>query len=95
MKRVAIAVLALLLLSSCTDVKPGTDMYASQRAMPPDRGMECLSLVLVDDKCTRDWYACKQDASGGQTCAAGFKSCCRLHGQGSRSKIGAPESVDD
>lgn len=94
MKRLAIAVLAIA-LSSCADVKPGHDLYAAQRAMPPDRGMDCLNFELVDEACTRDWYKCQSGADGGASCRAMWKSCCRLPGQGSRSRIGRSEPVDN
>lgn len=94
MMRLKIVALALL-LSACSEVPPGTDMYAAQRSMPPDRHLDCGTLALVDEKCTRAWYGCKDEAKVGESCLAAYKTCCRLPGQGARSRIGGPEAVDE
>lgn len=93
MMRLKIVALALL-LGACSEVKPGTDMYAAQRSMPPDRQLDCVSYALVDEACTRAWYACKSDAKVGESCFSAYETCCRLPGQGARSRIGGPELVD-
>jgi hypothetical protein len=92
MKRAAIAVLSLVLLSSCLDAKLKSDPYASQRQMPPNSTAQCVTFVLVDDKCLREWYACKSTAGGPQSCTSAWRDCCSLN-ESTRAKAGEPDPI--
>jgi hypothetical protein len=84
--RVLIAVALLLTACSGPDQRlagpPPTLIPAS---LPPMRASDCVVYALLDDKCTRDWYACRKGEDG--ACVRTWETCCTLRGQGSRSGV--------
>jgi hypothetical protein len=52
--------------------------------MPPARVQDCVTYVLLDNKCTADWYKCSDDRA---TCTRNWNDCCRLPGNVARTTI--------
>ncbi|MCE9523994.1 MAG: hypothetical protein K8S25_16375 [Alphaproteobacteria bacterium] len=94
MGRAGILLLALA-LSACTEAPGGVVREAAMvsKTLPPDRTVDCLNLALVDDKCTADWYKCRGADDADQSCVRAWSACCVLPGQGTRSKLGAVQTL--
>ena len=94
MGRAGILLLALV-LSACAEPPGGAVDVArvASKTLPPDRTVDCLNLALVDDKCTADWYKCRGASDADQSCMRAWSSCCVLPGQGTRTKLGAVETL--
>lgn len=89
-----LAVAALLIASAGAHGAPPPPASAggTSPSLPPLRVADCISLVLLDDKCTTDWYVCKRGANPA-SCVEAWQDCCTLPGQGARSKLGGAEAV--
>jgi hypothetical protein len=69
------AVVALTACDHARDaVHPVSAQPAASATMPPARGGKCVKNVLLDDKCTKDWYQCSDIRS---TCVRQWDDCCR------------------
>ena len=55
--------------------------------MPPRRVADCVTYVLLDNKCTADWYNCSADR---RTCVRAWDECCSLPGNPGRTTIVRP-----
>jgi len=71
---------------------PATPAGASP-SLPPNRVADCVSFALLDEMCTKRWYACKRGGSDVGGCIDAFESCCTLRGQGARSRLGSAQPV--
>ncbi len=69
------AVVALTACDNARDaVHPAGARSTASSTMPPARGGKCVDSVLLDDKCTKDWYLCSDIRS---TCDRQWDDCCR------------------
>src|SRR5258706_15418588 len=70
-------VLALIALAACGDARdaahPVSTRATASATMPPARSGRCVDTVLLDDKCTRDWYQCSDVRSN---CVRQWDACC-------------------
>lgn len=94
MVREALLLLALT-LCACAEPPAGAMMVAGSTSvtLPPDRSLDCVSYVLVDDKCTVDWYHCRSPSDDDRACVRAWRECCEIPGQGSRSRLGSVETL--
>ena len=88
--KIPVLVLALA-LGACAEPRSVATTTAS--TIPPERAVDCINLVLLDDKCTADWYRCRNASAEDRSCVKAWRECCTLRGQGSRSRLGAAESL--
>ena len=58
----------------------------SHSSMPPRRISDCVTYVLLDNKCTADWYKCSDGDQRGR-CVQAWRSCCTLPGNPARTTI--------
>jgi len=73
---------ALILLAACSDSHNTTHpaaVQATSPTMPPMRIGNCANSVLVDEKCTQDWYSC---ADGRSVCMRHWEECCHSTSMG-------------
>ena len=64
----------------------------SHPSMPPRRISDCVTYVLLDNKCTADWYKCSDAGQKGH-CVQAWLACCTLPGNPARTTIvTAPQS---
>lgn len=71
---------------------PATPAGASP-SLPPPRVADCVNFALLDDACTKRWYACRRGGSAQVNCFDAWEECCTLRGQGARSRLGSAEPV--
>ena len=55
-------------------------------SMPPWRVGDCVTYVLLDNKCTADWYKCSDNGVKG-ACLRAWNDCCTLPGNTARTTI--------
>ncbi len=55
-------------------------------SLPPHRVGDCITYVLLDDKCTADWYRCSDAGEHGR-CRRAWADCCTLPGNKARTTI--------
>jgi hypothetical protein len=58
----------------------------SHPSMPPRRIADCVTYVLLDNKCTADWYKCSDNGIKGR-CVRLWNDCCTLPGNPARTTI--------
>jgi hypothetical protein len=58
----------------------------SHPSKPPRRIADCVTYVLVDNKCTADWYKCSDEGVKGR-CVNLWNDCCTLPGNPGRTTI--------
>ena len=94
MTRARILLMAMV-LSACAEPSSGPVKVAgtTSTTLPPSITIDCVDLILLDDKCTADWYRCRSPSDDDRSCVRAWKACCELPGQGSRKKIGAVETL--
>lgn len=92
MKTRHLIVLALA-LATCADVANAAGRSFQPQGtptMPPRRTADCVTYVLLDNKCTADWYKCSADR---RICMQAWDDCCRLPGNPARTTIvNAPQT---
>lgn len=82
-------VLAIALaLGACAEPRSEASRQAALAAaaastLPPTRVGDCTNYVLLDNKCTKDWYACIDGGDGKSVCTKKWQACCILPGGGS------------
>jgi hypothetical protein len=79
-----------LALATCADVASIAAprfKAPSSPTMPPRRVADCVTYVLLDNKCTADWYACGEDRT---RCVRAWDECCTLPGNPARTTIVRP-----
>jgi hypothetical protein len=81
-------------LTAATVAPPATPAGASP-SLPPPRVADCVNFALLDDACTKRWYACRRGGGGtaAASCFDAWEDCCTLRGQGARSRLGSAEPV--
>ena len=55
-------------------------------SMPPRLMGDCITYILLDNKCTADWYSCSDGDEKGH-CAKAWENCCTLPGNPARTTI--------
>ena len=94
MVRGAVLLLALALCGCADPEARAVNVAGSTSAtLPPDRSLDCVSHVLLDNKCTADWYHCRSPSGDDRACVRAWRECCELPGQGSRSRLGSVETL--
>jgi len=86
MKGRHLIVLALA-FATCADavsIAAPTFPLVSSPTMPPRRVDDCVTYILLDNKCTADWYKCSADR---RTCVREWNECCTLPGNPARTTI--------
>ncbi len=96
MKVVNLIILALA-LTACAEPhgKPAQAYLAAATtsSMPPRRVADCITYVLLDNKCTADWYKCSDGGARGR-CRQAWEDCCTLPGNKARTTIvAAPQTT--
>ena len=73
---------------AATPPAPAPVSYAqpSHPSMPPLRTADCVTYILLDNKCTADWYKCSDNGVKGR-CARAWTDCCTLPGNPARTTI--------
>ena len=87
--KVGSALLLALALAACADSHPAPPAYfaaATTSSMPPTRAGDCITYILLDNKCTADWYHCSDGAEHGK-CRRAWAQCCSLPGNTARTTI--------
>ena len=87
--------LLALALGACAEPASKPVQVAGATSLPPGRTFDCVSLVLVDDKCTADWYSCRSAADADASCVRAWRECCRISGQGNRKRLGGVEDLSN
>ena len=68
---------ALIELGACNDsgeaARPAYLPPAESSTMPPNRVGACTDSALIDDKCTNEWYQCRD---GRAECTRHWETCC-------------------
>jgi hypothetical protein len=89
MKGATVLLLALA-LAACAQSQgapaPTYAAVATTSGMPPRRVADCVTFVLLDNKCTADWYHCSDAGERGR-CARAWYDCCTLPGNTARTTI--------
>jgi hypothetical protein len=89
MKAVSLFLLVLA-LTACAEphgkAAPAYLAAATTSSMPPRRVADCITYVLLDNKCTADWYKCSDGGEHGH-CRQAWADCCTLPGNKARTTI--------
>lgn len=84
-----IVLVSALLLAACgvfegdPSRKPPAEIAQARSTFPPVRVGDCRNYVLLDNKCTRDWYDCTSGGGSKTVCTNKWESCCTLPGSSS------------
>ena len=86
-RHIAILALALTAWANAPSLAKPSFAPVQSATMPPRRVADCVTYVLLDNKCTADWYNCSADR---RTCARAWDECCSLPGNPARTTIVRP-----
>ncbi len=88
--RVRSIVFLTLALTACAEPQGNsTPRYlaaATTTSLPPHRVQDCVTYELLDNKCTADWYRCRNDGER-NSCTNAWMACCTLPGNRARTMI--------
>jgi hypothetical protein len=79
-----VAALAFVALADAAAIAAPAFAPIQSPTMPPRRTADCITYMLLDNKCTADWYRCTTTRG---LCVRAWTECCSLPGNKARTTI--------